>query len=125
MEDTSGGADSNRLLTDKDLGLLQLSTVLYYLHETNPDNGLVRDKTDPNAPVSVAAVGMALATIPVVVERGVAVGSSHAASHPLVNSLRVCGASGHQRPWSPPRHAGFGQVTEGRLTRRSYKGVRS
>jgi hypothetical protein len=60
-----------RLLTDRDLGLLQLSTVLYYLHETNPDNGLVRDKTDPNAPVSIAAVGMALATIPVVVERGV------------------------------------------------------
>ena len=63
--------DPDRLLTDRDLALLQLSTVLYYLHETNPDNGLVRDKTDPNAPVSIAAVGMALATIPVVVERGV------------------------------------------------------
>src|SRR6185295_6469488 len=58
-------------ITEKDLGLLQLSTVLYYLRETNPDNGLVRDKTAPNAPVSIAAVGMALATIPVVVERGV------------------------------------------------------
>jgi hypothetical protein len=58
-------------LSEKELGLLQFSTVLYYLHETNPDNGLVRDKTDPNAPVSIAAVGMALATIPVVVERGV------------------------------------------------------
>jgi len=72
MADTPVGDDEiNRLPTDKDLGLLQLSTVLYYLHETNPDNGLVRDKTDPNAPVSIAAVGMALATIPVVVERGV------------------------------------------------------
>jgi len=60
-----------RPLTDKDLGMLQFTTVLYYLHETNPDNGLVRDKTDPRAPVSIAAVGMALATIPVVVERGV------------------------------------------------------
>src|SRR5215467_8345126 len=58
-------------LDDKDLALLQVSTVLYYLHETNPDNGLVRDKTDPSAPVSIAAVGMALATIPVIVERGV------------------------------------------------------
>src|SRR6187455_3503398 len=67
--DVDDGLD--RLLTDRDLGLLQLSTVLYYLHETNPDNGLVRDKTDPNAPVSIASVGMALATIPVVVERGV------------------------------------------------------
>ena len=60
-------SDFSQPLTDKDLGLLQFSTVLYYLHETNPDNGLVRDKTDPNAPVSIAAVGMALATIPVVV----------------------------------------------------------
>ena len=58
------------LLTERDLGQ-QLSTVLYYLHESNPDNGLVRDKTDPKAPVSIAAVGMALATIPGVVERGV------------------------------------------------------
>ena len=51
--------------------LLQLTTLLYYLHETNPDNLLVRDKTEPNAPVSIAAVGMALATTPVVVERGI------------------------------------------------------
>jgi hypothetical protein len=73
MADTSGVSDDdpNRSLTDRDLGLLQFSTILYYLHETNPDNGLVRDKTDPNAPASIAAIGMALATIPVVVERGV------------------------------------------------------
>lgn len=58
-------------LAAKDLGLLQLTTLLYYLHETNPDNGLVRDKTEPNAPASIAATGMAMATIPVVVERGV------------------------------------------------------
>src|SRR5499426_3423659 len=63
--------DELTLLTDKDLGFLQFTTVLYYLHETNPDNGLVRDKTEPDAPVSIAACGMALATIPVVVERGV------------------------------------------------------
>ena len=72
MADTPGADDDlDRLPTDEELSLLQLTTVLYYLHETNPDNGLVRDKTDPNAPVSIAAVGMALATIPVVVERGV------------------------------------------------------
>src|SRR5262249_46368019 len=61
----------DQLPPDDALGLLQFETVLYYLHETNPDNGLVRDKTDPKAPVSIAAVGMALATIPVIVERGV------------------------------------------------------
>src|SRR4030095_14876659 len=72
MADTPGDNDDfNRLPIDRDLNLLQLSTVLYYLHETNPDNGLVRDKTDPNGPVSIAAVGMALATIPVIVEREV------------------------------------------------------
>src|SRR5215217_6161996 len=71
MADTalSNDDDLYRLPLEKVLGLLQLTTVLYYLHETNPDNGLVRDKTDPKAPVSIAAVGMALATIPVVVER--------------------------------------------------------
>jgi hypothetical protein len=63
--------DLHRLPTDQDLNRLQWTTVLYYLHETNPDNGLVRDKTEPAAPCSIAAVGMALATLPVVVERGV------------------------------------------------------
>ena len=59
------------LPTDQELGRLQWTTVLYYLHETNPDNGLVRDKTEPNAPCSIAAVGLALATIPAIVHRGV------------------------------------------------------
>jgi hypothetical protein len=65
--------DPGRLPTDEELGRLQWTTVLYYLHETNPDNGLVRDKTDPGAPCSIAAVGLALATIPVIVERGVVI----------------------------------------------------
>jgi hypothetical protein len=71
MADTHGTGNDFNQLTDRDLGLCQFSTVLYYLHETNPDNGLVRDKTDSNAPVSIAAVGMALATFPVIVERKV------------------------------------------------------
>jgi hypothetical protein len=58
------------LPTDQELRRLQRTTVLYYLHETNPDNGLVRDKVDPNAPCSIAAVGLALATIPATVHRG-------------------------------------------------------
>src|ERR1700740_2977448 len=57
--------------TDEELDRLQWTTVLYYLHEPNPDNGLVRDKTDPAAPSSIAAVGLALASLPVVIERGV------------------------------------------------------
>src|SRR3954469_8075830 len=65
------GNDLDRLPTDEELGQLQWTTVQYYLKETNPANGLVRDKTDPAAPCSIAAVGMSLATIPVAVERGV------------------------------------------------------
>lgn len=57
--------------TGQDLARLQFTTLLYFLHCTNPDNGLVRDKTEPNTPASIAAIGMALATIPVVVERGI------------------------------------------------------
>jgi len=56
---------------DQNLDRLQLTTIQYYLHETNPANGLVRDKTDPLAPCSIAAVGLALATIPVLVEHSV------------------------------------------------------
>lgn len=62
-----------RLPNEEDFRRLQFSTLLYYLHESNPDNGLVRDKTDPKAPVSIAAMGMSLATIPVLVERGVVI----------------------------------------------------
>src|SRR4051812_11103052 len=65
--------DLNRVPTDDEFRRLQRTTVLYYLHETNPDNGLVRDKTAPDAPCSIAAVGLALATIPVIVERGVVI----------------------------------------------------
>ena len=61
----------NRLLTDEDLGRLQWTTIQYYLHESNPDNGLVRDKTHPRTPASIAAMGLALTTMPVLVERGV------------------------------------------------------
>lgn len=67
----STDADLDRMPTDQDLARLQFTTLLYYLQCTNPDNGLVRDKTEPNAPASIAAIGMTLATIPVVVERGV------------------------------------------------------
>lgn len=58
-------------LEDTELDRLQLTTLQYYLHESNPATGLIRDKTDPAAPASIAAVGLGLASIPVLVERGV------------------------------------------------------
>lgn len=74
METADGqttGEELNRLPSDEVLGRLQLTTLLYYLHESNPVNGLIRDKTDPRAPSSIAATGLGLATVPVLVERGV------------------------------------------------------
>src|SRR5882724_3881888 len=85
--------DLHRLPTDEDLADLQWTTLEYYLKEGNPRNGLIRDKTNPDAPASIAAVGMALASIPVLVERGVVpreVGASWA-----LKRLRFFHASPH------------------------------
>ena len=61
--------DLNQPPSEEDIRRLQFSTLLYYLHETNPDNGLVARQDRSNAPASIAAIGIALATLPVVVER--------------------------------------------------------
>src|SRR5207245_8300341 len=49
---------------------LQREAFSYFLHETNPANGLVIDKTAPDWPASIAATGLALAAYPVAVARG-------------------------------------------------------
>jgi hypothetical protein len=49
---------------------LQRDTFNYFVHEANPANGLVIDKTKPGTPASIAAVGLALSSYPVGVERG-------------------------------------------------------
>jgi len=59
---------STHQLTDEDLDRLQATTLQYYLREVNPGNGLIRDKTASGAPCSIAAVGLGLASIPVLVE---------------------------------------------------------
>ena len=58
------------LSVDSELEKLQRETFGYFLHETNPSNGLVIDKTAPDWPSSIAATGLALACYPVSVERG-------------------------------------------------------
>ena len=58
------------LKVDSQLQLLQRDSFSYFLHETNPQNGLVLDKTAPDWPASIAATGLALAVYPVAVERG-------------------------------------------------------
>ena len=56
-------------LSIESLGTLQRETFDYFVHEVNPVNGLIRDKTQADAPASIAAVGLALAAYPVGVER--------------------------------------------------------
>src|SRR5436853_2712163 len=59
-------ADSRDSLLDA----LQREAFEYFLHEVNPENGLVIDKPKDDWPASIAAVGLALAAYPVGVERG-------------------------------------------------------
>ncbi len=61
---------SRQQIGEAQLERLQHQSFSYFLHETNPDNGLVIDKTAPNWPASIAATGFALAAYPVAVERG-------------------------------------------------------
>jgi hypothetical protein len=59
-----------KLSVDDELQQLQREAFSYFLHETNPANGLVIDKTAPDWPASIAATGLALAAYPVAVARG-------------------------------------------------------
>jgi hypothetical protein len=52
------------------LDRLQRETFGYFVHETNPKNGLVLDKAAKGSPASIAATGLALASYPIGVERG-------------------------------------------------------
>ena len=61
---------SRKLNADAELNKLQRESFSYFLHETNPDNGLVIDKTATDWPASIAATGFALAAYPVAVEHG-------------------------------------------------------
>jgi hypothetical protein len=56
-------------ITDAHLETLQWVSLIYYLRESNRENGLVADKTMKGSPASIAAVGFSLASLPVVVER--------------------------------------------------------
>ncbi|MCD6462597.1 MAG: hypothetical protein J7L52_02730 [Thermotogae bacterium] len=52
------------------LDYIQRKTFEYFWNEANPANGLVRDRSRPDAACSIAAVGFALGAIPVAIERG-------------------------------------------------------
>ncbi len=54
---------------DAGLEALQRDTFRYFLLWTNPQNGLVLDKTAPDWPASIAATGLALAATEATYER--------------------------------------------------------
>src|SRR5664279_2468649 len=62
--------NADKSAVDAELESLQRETFNYFLLWTNPQNGLVLDKTAPDWPASIAATGFALAAYPVAVERG-------------------------------------------------------
>ena len=47
------------------LDAIQREAFNYFLHETNPANGLVIDATRDQSPASIAAVGLGLTSYPV------------------------------------------------------------
>jgi hypothetical protein len=71
MENTTTPVRPDRIESGHHLDRLQSTTLQYFVHERNPVNGLVRDKTHPDWPASIAAVGLAMAAMPVLVERHV------------------------------------------------------
>jgi hypothetical protein len=52
------------------LDQIQQESFPYFLHESNPKNGLIRDKTKKDWPASITATGLGLASYPIGVERG-------------------------------------------------------
>jgi hypothetical protein len=84
-----------KLTIDAELQKLQRESFDYFLHEVNPSNGLILDKTSANWPASIAATGFALAAYPVAIERGFM--SRNQAAERTLTTLRFFWNS-HQGP---------------------------
>ena len=78
---------------------LQRDTFEFFRHEVNPRNGLIRDKTAPGSPSSIAALGMGLSIYPVAVERDLM--SRHEASARTLTLLQFL----HDAPQGPESDA--------------------
>ncbi len=90
---------------DAELKKIQGQSFSYFLHETNPANGLVIDKTAPDWPASIAATGLALAAYPIGVERGLM--SRTAAVKRTLATLRFFWNSPHGPEPDATGHKGF------------------
>ncbi len=90
---------------DRLLHALQRETFDYFLHEANPQNGLIPDKTQPGSPSSIAATGFALAIYPIAVERGLI--QRAAASKRTLATLRFFWKSPQSAAPDATGHKGF------------------
>jgi len=99
-DDARGARDDDALLSD-----LQRHTFDYFLHEGNPENGLVKDNTREESHASITAVGLALACFPVAVERGY-LGRSDAVERVLA-TLRFFWESEQSEAPDATGHRGF------------------
>lgn len=75
-----------KLSADIELRVLQREAFSYFLHEASPRNGLIIDKTENGCPSSIAATGLALASYPIGVERGLM--TREAAAERTLKTLR-------------------------------------
>jgi hypothetical protein len=62
--------DPRGLSDEAILDRIQRAAFAYFLQTYNPANGLIADTTRPGSPSSIAAVGFALSSYPIAVERG-------------------------------------------------------
>lgn len=71
-DDKTGRKINYQLLLEDEMFLdtLQYYSFLYFINEINPENGLVRDRTQPESPASMAATGFALPIWSIGAERG-------------------------------------------------------
>ncbi|MEO8308800.1 MAG: glucoamylase family protein [Pseudomonadota bacterium] len=95
----------NTILHADTLRRLQRSSFEYFIHEVNPTNGLIRDKTAPDWPASIAAMGMALTVYIVGVERGFM--DRREALHRTLTMLRFLADSDQSRAPDATGYKGF------------------
>jgi hypothetical protein len=101
------------------LELLQRIPLDYYKAETNPENGLVADKTQPGSAASITAVGMALATAPLTVE--MKINSREEAALRVLKSLRFFRYSKQGREPDATGYKGFNYHFLDMQTGRRYR----
>ena len=84
---------------------MQHASFAYFVHEVNSANGLVCDKSAPDWPASIAAIGMALTAYPVGVERGFITRAQ--ALHTTLTTLRFLMASEQSESPTASGYKGF------------------